>query len=155
MLASRGPLGRPLRGLWERLWGLLGRLGASGSGKGEKAKNIENHNGKSMILASRGPLGRPLGGLLGRLGAPSDRLEAIVGHRRMVFDGVGVCWSALGLSWRRMGPLLGKHWAVLDASWAGLGVSGIAPKSRGGRNSFGGGGLRVGSVRGPRPCKNI
>ena len=93
VFAPWGPLGRPLGGL-------LGRLGASGSRKGEKAKNIEKHIGKSMILAFRGPLGRPLGGLLGRLGGLLGRLGPIL----------GVLGRSLGIS--------GASWAVLGASWA-------------------------------------
>ena len=120
-------------------------LGPTKRGRAKLLKTLEK---KTLKITSWGSPGKLLGGHLGRLGAPSDRLEAIVGHRGMVLDGVGVSWSALGLSWRRMGPLLGKHWAVLGAPWADLGVSGIAPKSRGGRNSFGGGapsGVRPGS----------
>ena len=64
---------------WGALEGLLRRLGASESKKGEKAKNIEKHNGNSTISASRSALGSLLGGLLGRLGGSLGCRGAILG----------------------------------------------------------------------------
>ena len=83
-----GPSWGPLGQFWGDLGSLLGHCGASGSGKSEKAKNIEKHTGKSTIVASRGSLGRPLGGLWGRLG----RVLGSLGPR------LGVLGRSLGVS---------------------------------------------------------
>ena len=116
---------------WGGFRGLLGRLGASGSRKGEKAKNIEQHNGKSTILASRGPLGRLLGGLLEAVLRP---LGASCGpFWGRLFRPLGTSWGHLGRLLAVSGVLLGRRapkvssnypWAaVLGASWAVLGPS--------------------------------
>ena len=68
---------------WGDLGGLLGRLGASESRKGENAKNFKTI-GKSMICASLGPLGGPVAWAV---------LEA--------------SWEPLGAIWARLGALLG------------------------------------------------
>ena len=125
---SRGPLGPswgrlgpswgPLGPSWGGLRGLLGRLGASGSRKGEKAKNIEKHNGKSLILASRGPLRRPLGGLLGRLGGLLACHGAILEASWPV---LGPSWASWSTLWASREPL-GPSWAPLGALWARLGA---------------------------------
>ena len=102
--AVLGPSRGPLVQSWGELGGLLGRLGASGSRKGEKAKHIEKHNGKSTVLASRGPLGRPLGGLLGRRGGLLGRLWAIFGVLERSLDVLSPLWAVLEASWRPLGP---------------------------------------------------
>ena len=102
--AVLGPSWGPLGPSCGDLEGLLGRLGASGSGKGEKAKNIEKYNGKSMFLASRGPLG----GLLRRLGGLLARLGAILG----VLEHLGAIFRPLGALLERLGGLLGLSWRL-------------------------------------------
>ena len=97
---SWGPLG-PSRGGIEGLWG---RLGASGSRKGEKTKNTVKHNGKLTILASRGSLGRLVWDFRGRLGGLWARLGAIFGVLERSLGVLGPSWTVLEASWRPLGP---------------------------------------------------
>ena len=129
----------PLRLSWGDLWGLLGRLGASGSRTGENPPNLEKQ-WQSMIFDSWGPRGRPLGGLLGRLGGLLGRLGAILGVFGRSFGVSGLSWTVFRGLLGRLGGLLGcledilgvfgrsfgdsgPSWTVLGASWDLLGPS--------------------------------
>ena len=54
---------KPLGLSWSGRWGLLSRLGASGTRKSENSKIIQNPAGKSMFFSSWGLLGKPFGSL--------------------------------------------------------------------------------------------
>ena len=101
ILASWGPLWRPLGGLLGRLGGLFGRLGAL----------------VGRLGGLLGPLGRflgRLGGLMGRLGARVGRLGGLLGPS----------WPVFRPSWARKSPVARSSRARGGGRISGLGSLG-------------------------------
>ena len=94
---------------WGSLGGLLGRLGASETRKGENPNNIENHNENQWFLPLGALLGASWGNVFALLGPPGS----LLGRKARI---VGWCSSSRA----RRGAVLAHSWAVLGGSWAFL-----------------------------------
>ena len=113
---------RPLRPSWSGLGGLLARLGASGSRKGENSKTHRKPNENQCFLT----LGALLGGPLAASGGAFGPLGSLAGTCSALFGPPGASWGGrLGFGVRvpLFGPLLGPSWGPLGPSWAPLAPS--------------------------------